>query len=74
MDYANLLELVKKRRSIRSFKPEPIPDEYVDKIIEVARWAPSAANSQQEYYDPSKFRTAEKVKDFIMALHQSRGR
>ncbi len=46
MDYSGLLELVKKRRSIRSFKPEPIPDEYVDKIIEVARWAPSGVNTQ----------------------------
>ncbi len=46
MNYDSLLELVKKRRSIRRFKPDPIPDEYVDKIIEVARWAPSGANSQ----------------------------
>ncbi|MFC2068371.1 nitroreductase family protein [Chloroflexota bacterium] len=46
MDYEGLLELVKKRRSIRSFKPEPIHDEYIDKIIEVARWASSGANSQ----------------------------
>ena len=46
MKYEGLLELVKDRRSIRRFKPEPIPDEYVDKIIEVARWAPSGANTQ----------------------------
>ncbi len=46
MDYESLLELVKKRKSIRRFKPEPIPDEYIDKIIEVARWAPSGANAQ----------------------------
>ncbi len=46
MNYESLLELVKKRRSIRKFKPEPIPDEYVGKIIEAARWAPSGANSQ----------------------------
>jgi len=46
MNYESLLELVKKRRSIRGFKPDPIPDEYVDKIIEAARWAPSGANSQ----------------------------
>ena len=46
MNYDSYLELVKKRRSIRKFKPEPIPDEYVDKIIEAARWAPSGANSQ----------------------------
>ncbi len=46
MDYEGFLELVKQRRSIRSFKPEPIPDGDVDKIIEAARWAPSGANSQ----------------------------
>jgi nitroreductase len=46
MDYNSLLELVQKRRSTRVFKPIPIPDEYVNKIIEVARWAPSGGNSQ----------------------------
>jgi len=46
MDYERFLELVKKRRSIRSFKADPIPDDYIDKIIEAARWAPSGANSQ----------------------------
>src|SRR4030067_10892 len=46
MDYARLLELVKKRRSIRRFKPDPIPDEHIEKIIEVARWAPSGYNLQ----------------------------
>ena len=46
MDYDNLLELVKKRRSIRRFKTDPIPDDYINKIIEVARWAPSGYNMQ----------------------------
>jgi nitroreductase len=46
MNYDQLLELVKNRRSIRRFKPDPIPDEYIDKIIEVARWAPSGFNQQ----------------------------
>lgn len=46
MDYDSLLHLVKKRRSIRRFKPEPVPDEMIDKIIEVARWAPSGFNMQ----------------------------
>ena len=46
MDYDSLLSLVKTRRSCRRFKPDPIPDELVDKILEVGRWAPSGANSQ----------------------------
>jgi len=46
MDYEEFLKLVKTRRSIRSFKPDSIPDEYVERIVEAARWAPSGANSQ----------------------------
>jgi len=46
VDYDSLLELVKKRRTIRRFKPDPIPSEYIEKIIEVARWAPSGFNMQ----------------------------
>jgi len=46
MNYDDFLKLIKSRRSIRSFKTDPIPDEYVEKIIEAARWAPSGANSQ----------------------------
>lgn len=46
MDYGAFLKLVETRRSIRSFKPDPIPDEDIEKIIEAARWAPSGANSQ----------------------------
>ena len=65
MDYDNLLELVKKRRSIRRFKPQPLPDEYIDKIIEAARWAPSGSNSQ-----PWEFIVVKKqeVKDKIIQL------
>jgi 5,6-dimethylbenzimidazole synthase len=46
MEYERFLELVKTRRSIRGFKTDPVPDEYVDRIIEAARFAPSGANSQ----------------------------
>jgi nitroreductase len=46
MEYENVLELVKRRRSVRRFKPDPVPDEYFDKIIEVARQAPSGFNTQ----------------------------
>lgn len=50
MEYNQLLDLVKKRRSTRRFKPDSIPDEMVDKIIEVARWAPSGFNLQPWEY------------------------
>jgi nitroreductase len=46
MDYESLLELLKNRRSIRRYKSDRIPDEYVDRIIEAARLAPSGFNTQ----------------------------
>jgi len=46
IDYDGFLELVKERRSIRSFRTDQVPDDYIDKIIEAARWAPSGFNLQ----------------------------
>lgn len=46
MQIDEFLELARKRRSIRKFKPDPVPDEYIQKILEAARWAMSGANGQ----------------------------
>ena len=44
--YDCLLDLVKRRRTARQFKPDPIPEDYITKIIEVARWATSGFHTQ----------------------------
>lgn len=41
-----MLEHIKARRTIRTFKPEPIPQQVLDEIYEAAMWAPSHANAQ----------------------------
>ncbi len=46
MEIESFIELLKSRRSIRAYKPDSIPDKYIQKIIEAARWAPSGGNSQ----------------------------
>ena len=46
MSRDELLDFLRTRRTIRRFKPDPIPDEDITKMIEVARWAPSGANGQ----------------------------
>jgi len=46
MQFDDFLELVHKRRSIRRLKPDPFPDEWVEKILETGRWAMSGANAQ----------------------------
>ena len=42
----DVFEAITKRYSCRSFKPEPIETEKLDKILEAARLAPSARNLQ----------------------------
>jgi nitroreductase len=44
--YDQFLELVKARHSCRRFRADPIPEGYVERILEAARWAMSGANCQ----------------------------
>lgn len=39
-------EVIKTRRSVRQFKPDPVPEEHLIKIVDAARMAPNAGNEQ----------------------------
>ena len=41
-----VMEIIRKRRSIRKYKPEQISDEELEMIIEAGRLAPSGGNNQ----------------------------
>jgi nitroreductase len=41
-----LFEAIKQRRSVRAYTTEDVSEEEVKKLIEAARWAPSAGNIQ----------------------------
>ncbi|MGB9662005.1 MAG: nitroreductase family protein [Moorellaceae bacterium] len=41
-----LYEVFSKRRSIRKYKPDMVPKETINKILEYAMWAPSGRNWQ----------------------------
>src|SRR5438445_5840708 len=80
-DYDTLLELVRNRVSVRKLKPDPIPDEYVNKILEIGRWAMSGANGQPWEFvvvkDPKVKRELFRVyieenSDFIYWMEQQR--
>lgn len=43
MEFQNV---VRGRRSIRAFTPEPVPEDLVREILDEARWAPSWRNTQ----------------------------
>lgn len=42
----DVFEAIQGRRSVRRFKPDPIPRETLAKLLEAAQWAPSAGNLQ----------------------------
>ena len=42
-----VFEAITKRRSIRAYKDEPVPEEALAKVLEAARLAPSAGNRQE---------------------------
>jgi nitroreductase len=43
----DVYEAIAKRKSVRSFKDEEIPDEIISRVLEAARLAPSASNRQE---------------------------
>jgi nitroreductase len=42
-DYITFLRTL---RAVRTFRPDPVPEEVIDHILEVARWSGSASNRQ----------------------------
>src|SRR5208283_1458253 len=55
--YQALMDVLTTRMSVRKFRPDPLPEGAVDKILEAGRWAMSGANGQPWEYivvtDPS---------------------
>jgi nitroreductase len=45
-----LLEALQSRRSVRKFKPDTIPEKYIQELIEAGRLAPSGTNIQPTRY------------------------
>ena len=46
VDSDTFLQAIKSRRTVRQFKPVPVEQEKIDKILEAGRYAPTGANSQ----------------------------
>lgn len=67
-----IIEAIRTRRSIRSFKPEPVPRKVLEEILDACRWAPSGGNAQPwhfavlggEVLDKVKAKFREKVEEY----------
>ncbi len=46
MNYTEFMAVVENRRSVRSFKPDPVPREMITRVVEAAKLAPSGNNTQ----------------------------
>jgi nitroreductase len=53
-------ELLLKRRSIRKYEPDEIPQAILDKLFELCRFAPTSMNTQSYYFKIIKNRTIRK--------------
>ena len=46
LEIDDLLKLMSRQGTVRHFKPDPVPEEKLEKVLQAARWAPSGANAQ----------------------------
>ncbi len=46
----DVIDAIKERRSVRRFKPDPVPEATLGRLIEAARYAPSAGNIQPWHF------------------------
>jgi nitroreductase len=64
----NIMEIIKKRRSIRAYKAQPLSEDVIHSILDAARYAPSARNLQQlEYKVITNMDLIKKLSDGIAA-------
>ena len=62
-----VFEAIKTRRSVRSYKKDPVPEEKLKKVLTAARLAPSAHNDQDWKFVVVK--DSEKRKELARAAH-----
>ena len=43
----DLFETMSTMRAMRRLKPDPVPDELINKILQAGQWAPSGGNTQR---------------------------
>jgi nitroreductase len=43
---APILEVMRTMRAMRRLKPDPVPDELLERLVEAATWGPSGSNTQ----------------------------
>ena len=74
----NALELIRTRRSTRSYQERPVPQALLDQVLEAGRYAPSGGNNQTTHFlvlrDPTVLRKlADLVKEEFSKMEVTPG-
>ncbi|MCJ7496096.1 MAG: nitroreductase family protein, partial [Deltaproteobacteria bacterium] len=67
----DLSEAIKGRRSIRKFKAQPVSKETIEKILDLALWAPSGTNRQEWYFVVVRGEKKEALLKFFAAAFET---
>lgn len=67
----NVLDAIASRKSIRAFRPDPVPKETVEKILEIAQRAPSGTNTQPWHVYACTGTVKQAITDDVLALVRS---
>lgn len=59
-------KFIRGRRSIRKFRPAPVPEKTILELVELASWAPSAGNRQDWFF--SIVRSPELIREMAKAV------
>jgi nitroreductase len=62
----DVIEAIRARKSIRMFKPDPVPKKTLQELLDISRWAPSAGNVQPWYFEVLAGEALAKVKARLM--------
>lgn len=72
-----VLEVIRRRRSIRAYLDRQVPEEALEAVLEAARWAPSAVNSQPWQFvvvtDPDRRRLLGEIARFYFLRYRHVG-
>lgn len=69
----NVLDAITNRRSIRAFRPDPVPRATIDKILEISQRAPSGTNTQPWHVYVCAGAVRQAITDDVLAMVRSGG-
>ena len=56
-----VIDVIRSRRSVRRYRPDPVPPEALEAVLEAALWAPSACDGQPWHFKIGRASCRERV-------------